>query len=351
MSALLSPPDASVLPDTEIRPGRRSRYRFTQTPQWALLHPQLSDAGYRVYALLLAHVDHNRDDTAVWPTQQTLADMLGRHRNSLSRAIGELSALGLVDVAVVRYGPNNTRRRNVYTVHEEPPEGWEGSASLQEWRQRRSVPPPPPASTDPGRTKNGASGRTKNGAEIYTQKNNKIQHAPSARSAAPVRRTAEDRNARAKPRQAAAAACGRRRESALRAEHHNPALDTVTAPIRPLLERLTPSQQAKARSMLLTVLSTGMPPDELAAHLQARYALYSTTCPGEPGYLLQPFGWLVSQLPDVARCGCGRTVHASPAATRVRCERCADTTDPVAACAALAERLARDAGKRPCAAA
>ncbi|MBN3585691.1 helix-turn-helix domain-containing protein, partial [Algoriphagus aestuarii] len=78
-----------ALPD-EIRRGRTSRWRYVPLPQWALLMADLSDAALRVYALLLAHVNAADGDGEAWPQQQSLAAMLGRHRNSIGRAIKEL---------------------------------------------------------------------------------------------------------------------------------------------------------------------------------------------------------------------------------------------------------------------
>ncbi len=160
------------MPD-EVRPGRRSRYRFTQTPQWALLLPELSDAGYRAYSLLLAHVSQERDDALVWPHQRSLAAMLSKRPEALSRVITkELVPLGLVDVEARRYGANRSRRRNVYTVHEEPPEGWQGVASVGEWyaAHRETAGQPGDAKNRvSGDAKNRASGDAKNRAGNYTK--------------------------------------------------------------------------------------------------------------------------------------------------------------------------------------
>lgn len=167
---------ADILPD-KIRRGRVSRWRFTQTPQWVLLMSELSDAGYRIYSLLLAHANVLDDDGEVWPQQQTLADMLDKHRNSISRVITkELGPLGLADIEVERYGTNNTRRRNIYIVHELPPDGFTGWASIEEWYKAHPRPEPAPANRrerktagQAGRTKNGASGRTSSGASGRTE--------------------------------------------------------------------------------------------------------------------------------------------------------------------------------------
>lgn len=159
-----------ALPD-EIRRGRTSRWRHVNLPQWALLMTDLSDAALRVYALLLAHVNATDGDGEAWPQQQSMAAMLGRHRNSIGRAIKELSEMGLIDVEVERYGTNNSRRRNIYIVHELPPEGHDGPASIAEWYAAHPRPEPEPINRRDrktagqlGRTKNSASGGTNTSA-------------------------------------------------------------------------------------------------------------------------------------------------------------------------------------------
>ena len=160
-----------ALPD-EIRRGRTSRWRHVNLPQWALLMTDLSDAALRVYALLLAHVNAADGDGEAWPQQQAMAAMLGRHRNSIGRAIRELARAGLIDVEVERYGTNNSRRRNIYIVHELPPEGrHDGPASITEWYAAHPRPEPEPINRRDrktagqlGRTKNSASGGTNTSA-------------------------------------------------------------------------------------------------------------------------------------------------------------------------------------------
>ncbi|MEU9568175.1 hypothetical protein AB0D16_40460, partial [Streptomyces sp. NPDC048161] len=200
--------DDEFMPD-EVRPGRRSRFRFTQTPQWALLLSELSDAGYRAYSLLVAHVSTERDDVLVWPQQRSLGDMLGKRPEAISRVITrELVPLGLVDVDVKRYGLNNSRRRNVYTVHEEPPPGWEGYATIQEWYAANKPKTTKPAG-QPGHAKNRVSGDAKDRASGHAKNragnDTKPEldetgegQAPAARSAADARRAS-----------AGSSACGR----------------------------------------------------------------------------------------------------------------------------------------------
>ncbi|MFD5571977.1 helix-turn-helix domain-containing protein [Streptomyces cadmiisoli] len=190
--------DEEFFPD-EIRAGRRSRYRFTQTPQWALLWTDVSDAAYRAYSLLLAHLNAERGDGLVWPTQANLATMLGKHPNSVSRVITkELARLGLVDVEKIPYGPNKMRRRNVYTVHEEPPTDWTGWASIREFyaanRPAQAAAAGGPGSNTNGEsevTTDGESEVTKIGVGNYTKPEldkEQQREAPSARSAGDARR-------------------------------------------------------------------------------------------------------------------------------------------------------------------
>ncbi|MFJ7023510.1 hypothetical protein ACIQUW_34620 [Streptomyces sp. NPDC101117] len=121
-------------PPVEFRRGRRSRYRFAMTPQWVMLMTELSHPAFRLYCLMLAHVSSERDDKLVWPQQKTLAKMMGYSRKaSVPPLVKLLVALELIEVEEKRYGHNNSRRRNVYTVHEEPPAHWKGWASLQEF--------------------------------------------------------------------------------------------------------------------------------------------------------------------------------------------------------------------------
>lgn len=131
----------SVDPATgaEVRGGRR--VPFTPIPHWVLHLEGLSHLGLRVYALLLSHLNASRGDTLAWPSQDNLADMAGVHRNSISKVINtELVPLGLAEIRIHRYGDNNTRRRNVYVVHELPPPGYEGVVSTGDWYVLNSEP-------------------------------------------------------------------------------------------------------------------------------------------------------------------------------------------------------------------
>ena len=127
----------------ETRNGRRNDYPFVMIPQWVLLlrtSGGLSAGGFMVYCLLLAHVNSTRGDGKMWVTQENIGKMLDMHPKTVGRLInGELSQLGLVDVATHRYGDNNSRKRNVYTIHEIPDDSFSGYRSLGSWHRANAV--------------------------------------------------------------------------------------------------------------------------------------------------------------------------------------------------------------------
>ncbi|MER7835289.1 hypothetical protein ABTY98_05100 [Streptomyces sp. NPDC096040] len=235
------------IPD-EVRPGRRARHRFICSPQWPLLAQALSDAGYRTYNLLLAHVNAERGDGTVWPQQKSLAAMLGKRSEAISRVINkELAPLGLVDVETVRYGSNQTRRRNVYTVHEVPPEGWAGCASIEEWYASAAGHGGDAKNRMTGEAKNRAAGDAKDRAGNQTKPElDELENheAPSARSAGDARRATAGSGARdARGGSAAASKSTRPRNTPKLTRQQVAAIAQVEAALPPALVELLPYRQ------------------------------------------------------------------------------------------------------------
>lgn len=103
----------------EVRTGRPSGY--TSVGDWVLLAP-ITDRAVRIYCLLRMHCEGLTDDEA-WPSQRTLASMLGvKKADTIQNAIKELVELGAVEVQTVaaQHG-----RHNRYVVHLSPPPGYE----------------------------------------------------------------------------------------------------------------------------------------------------------------------------------------------------------------------------------
>ena len=127
-------------PPLDIRKGRATRFKHAKAPHWVLLMTALPHNAFRLYGILMAHANQERGDGRVWPTEQTLAELMGyARRQSIIPLVKILEDLDLLEVESVRYGTNNSRQRNVYTVHEEPAKGWEGIANLQEWYAARKA--------------------------------------------------------------------------------------------------------------------------------------------------------------------------------------------------------------------
>lgn len=128
----MSNDNSTVAPAGSLRSGRRSP-KFVQTPEWVLV-AGVSAPAQALYTVLLGHVNRARDDGLAWPGMDALADLLGfKQRKSVQRYLRELVDLGAVDVDRQR----STRRFNIYTVHETPPDGYVGPKSLQDFYAAR----------------------------------------------------------------------------------------------------------------------------------------------------------------------------------------------------------------------
>ncbi|MFI5864678.1 hypothetical protein [Streptomyces sp. NPDC051546] len=87
----------------------------------------------------------------------------------------------------------------------------------------------------------------------------------------------------------------------------------VLAAVSPIRDALNPGQLVTAAAAISAVLCTTSPL-ALSAQLQARLAPMTVWTAGDPaedrGVIVNPLGWLLSQLPQVTRCPhCGYTFH------------------------------------------
>ncbi len=116
----------------EVRHGRRAVIS-TDQPDWITLSGA-SPTAVHIYAILAAHVNQRRGDGTSWPTQETLAAMVGYSRgDKVKPFIDELRTLGAVDVEYMKVMP----RRCIYTVHETPLPGYAGPMTVAEWYATR----------------------------------------------------------------------------------------------------------------------------------------------------------------------------------------------------------------------
>lgn len=132
-------------PRETLRAGRRAQ-QFVRTPEWVVVSG-ISPQALGLYTVLLGHVNHSRDDTLVWPGMDALADLLRfKQRKSVQRYLRELVELGAIEVERER----SMRRRNVYTVHETPPDGYTGHRTFKNFwdaREGRETAGHPPRGT------------------------------------------------------------------------------------------------------------------------------------------------------------------------------------------------------------
>ena len=86
-----------------------ARYGFTQLPNFILRNPDLSANAKTVYSLLLSYAWNNN---LCFPGQERLAEHMGAHVSTVSRAITELEDCSLIEIE--RRGQGKT---NFYTVN------------------------------------------------------------------------------------------------------------------------------------------------------------------------------------------------------------------------------------------
>ena len=86
-----------------------ARYGFTQLPNFILRNPELSSNAKTVYSLLLSYAWHNN---LCFPGQERLAEHMGTHISTVSRAVTELEDCSLIEIE--RRGQGKT---NFYTIN------------------------------------------------------------------------------------------------------------------------------------------------------------------------------------------------------------------------------------------
>jgi hypothetical protein len=120
-----------------IRAGRTGP-TYARVPDW-LMFAGYSVVAQHVYRVLKAHCNTERGDGLVWPTQTVLAMLSNFSRgDKIKPYIDELAAdlpgcpEGSGGAISVEY-TTSMPRRTIYTVHDLPPDGWDGPRTLAEW--------------------------------------------------------------------------------------------------------------------------------------------------------------------------------------------------------------------------
>jgi helix-turn-helix protein len=81
-----------------------ARYGFTQLPNFILRNPELSANAKTVYSLLLSYAWHNN---LCFPGQERMAEHMGAHVSTVSRAITELEDCSLIEIERRGQGKTN----------------------------------------------------------------------------------------------------------------------------------------------------------------------------------------------------------------------------------------------------
>jgi hypothetical protein len=105
---------------------------------WVLLS-SLSPQAKLLYALLAAHVNVASGSTKVWPSLETLAELLSlKNARSVSRYVDELVAFGAIG-KVTHRNAERMRTRNTYFVNGEPPTGIATPVKFAEYYKARTA--------------------------------------------------------------------------------------------------------------------------------------------------------------------------------------------------------------------
>lgn len=116
----MSTPAVSVEDVNEPFEVEDDPFPFTAVPDWVTLGVT-EDRDLRVYALLRAHVNRKRRDDEAWPSQVTMATVLGLSKpDEIGKSIARLIAMGAVSKRVV---PGPRGRITKYRLWLEPRPG------------------------------------------------------------------------------------------------------------------------------------------------------------------------------------------------------------------------------------
>lgn len=126
----MSTPSGDQLKE-EYRPGRK--FPYVTGGEWVLL-ADVPNGSKALYFALRGHVNGQRGDDVVWPTQDSLADFLGLSRgDQVKKHLTPLIEIGAVDAEYFPVPGGGSRKRLVYTVHETPPPGYQGLQSFADY--------------------------------------------------------------------------------------------------------------------------------------------------------------------------------------------------------------------------
>lgn len=140
-----SAPDAAV--GRRSRPSSGSRMKvangrpfppFTMAYDWVALSG-ISGNAKALYWHLAMHVNIDSESLAVWPSRETLANLMGYSRpQSVDKYIDELESIGAIDV-LPEVREDGGKSSHTYVVNMAPPAGYSGPLSLRDYYGQRDA--------------------------------------------------------------------------------------------------------------------------------------------------------------------------------------------------------------------
>lgn len=122
--------------ELDIEGGRQ--FPFSQPGDWVML-ADIPHGPKALYVVLCGHVNVGKHGhRRVWPTEVSLAAILGCTEKTLRKWIGALEELRAIDVAEV-IDPSTGHKRLIYTVHQVAPTGYTGCVDYSSWYELRKT--------------------------------------------------------------------------------------------------------------------------------------------------------------------------------------------------------------------
>ncbi len=172
-----------LLEQMEFVAGRKAPY--TTVPDWITLHEGLDPQAKALYAVLAMHVNVSSKDDVAWPTRLTQAEILGWSREqSVDKYLDQLDVADAIDREA--FTRDSGARGVRYYVHQTPPPGYEGPATIKEWyrRRREAIAAAKAVQRKPGRPRKAV-------AEPSPESPAAVPPSPAAKKAAPKKAAAK----------------------------------------------------------------------------------------------------------------------------------------------------------------
>lgn len=125
-------------PDEEFETKGGRRFPFSQPGDWVMI-ADIPHGPKALYVVLCGHINiklhgHSR----CWPTQASLAALLGATEKTIGKWTVILEELGAIDVAEAT-DPRNGHQRLIYTVHQVAPDGYSGCVDYSKYYEIRNA--------------------------------------------------------------------------------------------------------------------------------------------------------------------------------------------------------------------